>query len=100
MCGAPERPHPGPAPLRQAYCCEEVDEAAVTKAVHGLIAGDEDCEGAGPIQDGGQSTVLKGEQSSLGTPDPDALPALLSCCCNQNLPHATLSEGFSEGVGV
>lgn len=100
MWEAPESPHPGPVPLCQAYCGEEVDEAAITQAVHGLVAGDEDCEGAGPIQDGGQSTVLRGEQSSLGMPGPDPLPALLSCCCNQNLPHATLSEGSSEGVGV
>lgn len=35
-----------------AYSCEEVDEAAITQAVHGLIAGDEDCEGPGPLQDG------------------------------------------------
>lgn len=39
--------------------CEEVDQAAVTQAVHSLIAWDKDCEGPRSVQDGRQPTVLQ-----------------------------------------
>lgn len=51
---------------RRAYCCEEVDQAAVTQAVHSLVAWGKDCEGPGPVQDGGQPTVLQGWEKGSG----------------------------------